>query len=114
MCRPRSSPIEPIIVAESAATARPSMRTFQTLLAGKTGQAGAPGRLGAPALPPGGGVGVGVGVAAGLGVAAGVGVGVGVAMGVAASVGGWLAALRGSVRACRSAPSDQPSWSVSA
>ena len=36
-----------IIVAEFAATARPSIRVFQTLLAGKTGQNGAPGRVGA-------------------------------------------------------------------
>ena len=36
-----------IIVAEFAATPRPSIRVFQTLLAGKTGQNGAPGRVGA-------------------------------------------------------------------
>ena len=51
MCRPRSRPIVLIRVAESAATGRPSIRTFQTLVAGKTGQFGAPGRVGAP---PGG------------------------------------------------------------
>ena len=61
MCRPRSRPIAPIIVAESAATARPSTGMFQTLSAGKIGQAGAPGTVGAP---PGGVTGVGVGVGA--------------------------------------------------
>ena len=79
----------PIIVAESAATARPSIGTFQTLSAGKIGQAGAPGTVGAP---PGGGGGGGGAVVA----------------------GGWLEALRGSVPALYSAPSVQPSWSVSA
>ena len=47
MCRPRS---RPIVVDHRRRVrrrpARPSMRTFQTLLAGKTGQAGAPGALG--------------------------------------------------------------------
>src|SRR5262245_49152680 len=75
MCSPRLSPMAPINVAESLATARPSMRTFQTLVAGRTGQAGAPGRLGAPALPPGGGVGVGLGVGVGFGVGVGLAVG---------------------------------------
>ena len=46
MCSPRSRPIAPIIVAEFEATERPSMRTFQTLPAGKIGQAGAPARVG--------------------------------------------------------------------
>ena len=48
MCRPRSSPMAEIIVAESDATARPSIGTFQTFVAGKIGQDGAPGRVGAP------------------------------------------------------------------
>ena len=47
MWSPRLSPMVAIIVAEFAATARPSIRVFQTLLAGKTGQNGAPGRVGA-------------------------------------------------------------------
>ena len=76
----------PISVAESDATARPSIATFQTLFAGKTVQAGAPGRVGAP--PPGGGRGRRAGVAA-----AGRGVG------GDRRPGGWLAALRGSVAA---------------
>ena len=49
MCRPLVSPIVPISVAESEATARPSIATFQTLSAGKTVQAGAPGRVGCAA-----------------------------------------------------------------
>ena len=47
MCRPRPSPIVAIIVAELAATPRPSIRIFQTLVGGKTGQEGAPGTVGA-------------------------------------------------------------------
>src|SRR5262245_7908552 len=46
MWRPVSSPMDPIIEAEFAATVRPSMRTFQTLLAGKIGHRGAPGTTG--------------------------------------------------------------------
>src|SRR5687767_8897941 len=115
MCRPRSSPIVVISVAESEATGRPSMGTFQTLVAGKTGQSGAPGSVGAP---PVGGVGVGdatgVGVGLGVGVPTGVGVGVppGVGVGVGVGLGlgpfGRLAADRGSVPARYSAPSVQP------
>ena len=94
MCRPRSSPMAPIIVAEFAATARPSIGTFQTLSAGKIGQAGAPGTVGRAA-----GV---AGRRRRRWAAAG------------ASPAGWLEALRGSVPALYSAPSVQPSWSVSA
>src|SRR5260221_9446559 len=85
MWSPRSRPIELIKVAESAATGRLSIRTFQTLVAGKTVQLDAPGRVGAPAA-------VGVGLAVGF---------------------GWLVALRGSVPARYSARSVQPSKSVS-
>ncbi len=46
MCSPRSSPIAEIIVAEFEATGRPSIRTFQTLFAGKMPHAGAPGTVG--------------------------------------------------------------------
>ena len=60
-----------IIVAESPATARPSIGVFQTFVAGKTGQLGAPGSVGAPPEVP-----VGVGVGVGVGVDVGVGVGV--------------------------------------
>ena len=51
MCRPRSSPIVVISVAEFEATARPSIRVFQTFVPGKTGQPGAPGSVGAGWLP---------------------------------------------------------------
>ncbi len=90
MWRPRSSPIVPIIVAESDATGRVSIGVFQTLSAGKIGQSGAPANVGAPPVPvpPPDGVGVGVGV----GVEVGEGVG-------RRRVGafGWLENLRGSV-----------------
>ena len=58
MCSPAFRPIDEIIVAEFEATARPSMRTFQTLSAGKTEQSGMPGSVGAPPEPPPGGGGV--------------------------------------------------------
>ncbi len=47
MWSPRLSPIVAIMVAELAATPRVSIRVFQTLVAGKTGQSGAPGSVGA-------------------------------------------------------------------
>ena len=90
MCSPRSSPMALIIVAEFEATDRPSMRWFQTLLAGKIGQLGAPGTVGAV---PGPGFAVGVGVGAAVGVGAGVGTGVGVARGVATGVGVGVGAI---------------------
>ena len=58
MCRPRVSPMVPIIAAEFPATGRAATRTFQTLSAGRTGQAGAPGSVGDTPEP---GVGVGCG-----------------------------------------------------
>src|SRR6188472_3125348 len=51
MWRPRSRPIALIIVAEFAATPRPSTRAFQTLSMGRIGQAGAPGTVGDGSLP---------------------------------------------------------------
>ena len=51
MCRPRSRPIVAISVAELAATGRPSMRMFQTLVVGKIGQTGAPGTVGPLGTP---------------------------------------------------------------
>ena len=55
MCSPAFRPIDEIIVAEFEATSRWSIRTFQTLSAGKTGQSELPGRVGA--APGGGGTG---------------------------------------------------------
>src|SRR3954451_4061576 len=96
MCRPRASPMAAIMGAESDATARPATGVFQTLVAGKIGHDGAPGSVGAPAGSTGGGGGGGGGTG-----------------GVTGTVG-WLDALSGLVPARYSAPSLQPSWSVSA
>src|SRR3954451_16301378 len=84
MCRPRSSPIAPIIVAESAATARPSIRAFQTFVVGKIGHKGASGTVGAAPGSTGGGGGGG---------------------GAGGGGAGWLDAFRGFVPARYSAPS---------